>query len=98
MNRFKVQNPSWSVFTFSTQVTIVLYCLLSLTGCGQQTVKYERVAPYVPESLYEPCVPPAFPEGALDQLILEKHILDLYGTVSGCNDDKHQIKKLIEGK
>ena len=98
MLNFKVQNPSWSVFTFATQVTIVLYCLMSLTGCGKQIVKYERVAPYVPESLYDPCVPPAFPEGALDQLIIEQHVMDLYGVISGCNDDKAEIKKLLSGK
>lgn len=96
MTNYKVQSPSWTLFTFATQVTIVLYCLLSLTGCVKPTVKYERVDPYVPESLYAPCVPPALPEGALDQLILEKHVLDLYGTISGCNDDKAAIKELIK--
>lgn len=43
-------------------------------------------------------MPEALSEGPLDQLVLEKHIMDLYGTISGCNDDKQQIKKLIEGK
>lgn len=96
MLNFKVQNPSWSVFTFATQATIVLYCLLSLTGCVKQTTKYVRVAPYVPESLYDPCIPPALPKGALDQLILEQHVLDLYGTISGCNDDKAAIRELLK--